>query len=312
MATHQREDENVSKDPLLIYVHGAGNQSRRTAAELKAAYDTALFKGPGPSEAVVWWRVFWDRPGGPAKETALDKVIEDIAERPSGVPAKDAEKLLKAIRTARPPRRRQRPKGAGLEEAAGDLDALGAINGCYASADSLHGQDEMPEFIFRFLAGQASRDVVSYLYDGWAPKMRQPLKDRLQALGKGQPIVILAHSLGTILAYDVVTDPAFASWDITVFVTAGSPLGIKNVVEKVRDWKGPGPMPAKVGRWHNFHDSRDKVGWFGETLAGKYPVPPPLTQKLSVQNDAPDHHELTGYLVDADLRKAVKAAVKKA
>jgi hypothetical protein len=168
----------------------------------------------------------------------------------------------------------------------------------------------MPDIIFRLLAGQASKDVIPYLYDGWAPKMRKPLEGRLRELGNGQPIVVLAHSLGTILAYDVVTETEFASWDIQLFVTAGSPLGIKNVVEKVRDRQGPGPMPVTVTGWQNFHDARDKVGWFGETLAGKYPVPPPLTQKLDVLNEAPNHHDLTGYLVDDDLRKAVRGAVK--
>ena len=301
----------MAKDPLLIYVHGAGNQNRQTAAELKAAYDLALFGKPGPSEAVPWWQVFWDRRGGAAKEAQLDQVIESLAATPSGIPGADAAALLEAIRVARPPRKPRRRKNQ--EEAVGEsntAEALDAIDGVYASAQSLQGQEEMPDIIFRILAGQASRDVVSYLYDGWAPRMREPLKQRLRELGKEQPLVVLAHSLGTILAYDVVTDPAFASWNITLFVTAGSPLGIKNVVEKVRDRKGPGPMPAKVTGWQNFHDSRDKVGWFGETLAGKYKVPPPLTQKLNVLNESPTHHDLTGYLVDADLRKVARAAVK--
>jgi hypothetical protein len=302
----------MAKDPLLIYVHGAGNQNRQTAAELKAAYDAALFGGPGPSEAVPWWQVFWDRRGGPAKEAELDKVIEALAETPSSVPGEDAARLLKAIRAARPPRRARRRRGADLEETVGETttaDALDAIDGCYASARSMRGNEEMPDIIFRLLAGQASRDVVPYLYDGWARDMRKPLRARLRQLGREQPILILAHSLGSIVAYDVVTDEAFAAWNIQLFVTAGSPLGIKNVVDKVRDRNGPGAMPKTIAGWRNFHDARDKVGWFGETLAGKYKVPPPLTEKLNVINEAPNHHDLTGYLVDADLRKAVRAAL---
>jgi hypothetical protein len=301
----------MATDPLLIYVHGAGNQNRQTAAELKAAYDLALFEGPGPSEAVTWWQVFWDRPGGPGKEAQLDKVIEALAAEPSGVPGEDAATLLEAIRIARPPRKQRRRRNQ--EEAIGEsatADALGAIDGCYASAQSLQGAEEMPDIIFRLLAGQASKDVVSYLYYGWARRMREPLRKRLRELGKDQRIIVLAHSLGTILAYDVVTDSEFLPWNIQLFVTAGSPLGIKNVVQKVRDREGPGPLPAKVTGWQNFHDARDKVGWFGETLAGKYLVPPPLTQKLDVLNEAPNHHDLTGYLVDADLRKVVRTAVK--
>lgn len=298
----------MSKDPLLVYVHGAGDQSRQTASQLKQAYDHALFEAVGPSDAVTWWQVFWDRPDGAAKEMALDAVIERLASHPT-TPEADAAELLEAIRTARPPI----PRSGSQDEAVHEdttAEALEAIGGNYASARSLAGPEEMPEVIFRLLAGQASKDVVSYLYDGWAGRMREPLKARLRELGKDRPLVVLAHSLGTILAYDVITDPQFAPWDLRLFVTVGSPLGIKNVVAKVRDWQGPGPLPAKTTAWHNFHDSRDMVGWFGETLAGKYLPAPPLTQKLTVRNEAPNHHDLTGYLVDPDLRKAVRTAVR--
>ncbi len=300
----------MADKPLLIYVHGAGNQSRHTAAELKEAYDGALFGGPGPSEAVPWWQVFWERPDGPAMEAQLDSVIGALAETPSDVPGVDAATLLTAIRAARPP---IREAADGLEEAVGESEtgeALDAIDGCYASARSLQGPDEMPDPIFKFLAGQASRDVVSYLYDGWKRRMREPLKKRLRELGKDQPLVLLVHSLGSIVAYDVVTDSEFLPYNIQLLVTAGTPLGIKNVRDKVRDGEGPGALPVTVTGWQNFHDSRDKVGWFGETLLGKYPAPPPLTQKLNVINEQPDHHELTGYLADLDLRAVVRAALK--
>lgn len=298
----------MSKDALLLYVHGAGDQSRQTAAALKQAYDHALFEGLGPSEAVTWWQVFWDRPGGAAKETALDAVIERLASHPT-TPEADAAELLEAIRTARPPIPRPRSDDEAVQ---GDTtaEALEAIGGNYDSARSLAGPTEMPEVIFRLLAGHASKDVVSYLYDGWAGRMREPVKARLRELGRDRPLVVLAHSLGTILAYDVITDPQFAPWKLQVFVTAGSPLGIKNVVAKVRDWQGPGPLPETTTAWQNFYDGRDMVGWYGETLAGKYLPSPPLTQKLDVRNEAPNHHDLTGYLVDPDLRKVVRAAVK--
>lgn len=297
----------MSNDVLLVYVHGAGDQSRHSATALKQAYDAALFEKPGPSEAVTWWQVFWDRPDGAIKEAALDAVIERLAEQP-GEPADDAAELLEAIRRYRPP---IRPRGGHEEGVPDDRagDALDTIGGFYESARTLKGGEEMPDFIFRLLAGQASKDVVPYLYDGWAERMRKPLKDRLRELGKDRPLVVLAHSLGTILAYDVITDTAFKDWNLRVFVTAGSPLGIKNVVEKVRDRQGPGPLPAKATAWRNFYDGRDKVGWYGETLAGKYLPKPPLTQKLNVLNEAPNHHDLTGYLVDPDLRKALRAAV---
>lgn len=297
-------DENA----LLVYVHGAGNQSHQSADDLKRAYDKELFAGPGPSEAATWWQVFWDRPGGAIKEAALDAVIERLARHPTS-PEADAAELLEAIRTARPPLPRT---GAAQEEAMegdGPDAALGTIAGYYDAAREVAGPVEMPDLIFRLIAGRASKDVVPYLYDGWADRMRKPVKKKLRMLGKDRPLVVLAHSLGTILAYDVITDPEFATWNIRLFVTAGSPLGIENVVAKVRDRQGPGPLPSTASAWQNFYDPRDLVGKFGESLAGKYLAAPPLTEKLDVVNERDGHHDLVGYLADRDLRSVVQAAL---
>lgn len=298
----------MNDNVLLVYVHGAGDQSHQSAEDLKRAFDKALFGVPGPSEAATWWQVFWDRPGGAAKEAALDAVIERLARHPTS-PEADAAELLRAIRTARPPLPRT---GAAHEEAVGGGGsdaALGAIAGYYDAAREVAGPEEMPDIIFRLIAGQASKDVVPYLYDGWADRMREPVKKKLRMLGKDRPLVVLAHSLGSILAYDVITDPEFASWNLRLFVTAGSPLGIDNVVVKVRDRQGPGPLPPTATAWQNFYDPRDLVGKFGESLAGKYLAAPPLAEKLDVLNACDGHHDLVGYLADRDLRSVVQAAL---
>ena len=296
----------MTDSPILIYVHGAGDQGKRSSDDLKRGFDAALFGAPGPSIAPTWWQVFWDRPGAREAEMTLEATIERLARSPS-TPETDATELLRAIRTARPPLGAQ-PGAEGASEAT-TVEAVDAIQGFYDAASVVAGPDEMPDWIFRIIAGRASADVVPYLYDGWADRMRKPVKEKVRELGSERSITVLAHSLGSVLAYDVLADPQFKGWNLRLFVTAGSPLGIENVVAKVRDRKGPGPLPAKASAWHNFYDMRDLVGRFGESLQGKYLPEPRLVEKLTVMNERPGHHDLIGYLVDPDLRTTVRGAV---
>jgi hypothetical protein len=292
-------------DTILVYVHGSGPQGYKSGDDLKVQYDLALFEGPGPSVAPTWWQVFWCVKK-PAAEVALDALIEELASN-AAEPETAADELLAAIRAARPP---QPPVDAAAEstEVARTEEARSMIRDLYAAA-AAGPPTEMPEPIFKFLAGHAAKDVVPYLYDGWACRMREPVKAALRLLDKDRPLVLVVHSLGSILAYDVITDPEFKDRDLRLFLTAGTPLGIDNVVEKVRDWQGPGPLPELAVAWHNFHDPRDRVAKFGESLEGKYFKEPPLTEKLNVDNERDGHHDLVGYLVDPDLRVAARKAV---
>ena len=83
--------------------------------------------------------------------------------------------------------------------------------------------------------------------------------------------MVLAHSLGTIVAYDVLA--GLPTGTVPVLITAGSPLGLQNVQRRIGDHTGPpAKFPASVGRWHNFADPFDPVAFEG-TLADEF-VPP--------------------------------------
>jgi hypothetical protein len=64
-------------------------------------------------------------------------------------------------------------------------------------------------------------------------RMRQSLRERLQA--KGGPFIVIAHSQGTMIAYTVLLEPEFAEFDIPLFVTIGSPLGVDEVQDMLSD-----------------------------------------------------------------------------
>jgi hypothetical protein len=83
---------------------------------------------------------------------------------------------------------------------------------------------------------------------------------------KGNEVLLISHSMGSIIAYDVLI---MCSPDITIdtFVTIGSPLGIPVVLSKIasdqkasleKDFKARVPETI-TGNWFNFSDLEDNM-----------------------------------------------------
>ena len=180
------------------------------------------------------------------------------------------------------------------------------------SADAEDNQEGLqfglPDPVFRLAAGKAGVDVVRYLYQAnWTIPMRRRVYDALSTAP--DPLIVVAHSLGTIIAYDVLTDPVFEGREIRLFVTAGSPLGISNVMTRLRDGQGPGSIPGEIGSWSNFCDRLDPVAILGQTLGDKF-APYDFVHDVSgLDNPAPDNHDLLGYLGLAPVREAIHRAI---
>lgn len=86
---------------------------------------------------------------------------------------------------------------------------------------------------------------------------------------KDKEIMLIAHSMGSIIAYDVLRDLGQQSNnDIFVkhFITIGSPLGLPYVKDKITDQRQYDKRSNKVrtpsivtGDWKNYADKKDKV-----------------------------------------------------
>ena len=86
---------------------------------------------------------------------------------------------------------------------------------------------------------------------------------------KGNRIMLIAHSMGTIIAYDVLRDIGrnYPKFEIAHFVTIGSPLGLPHVKAKIieeRPYAGTKRnrlrTPTVVTKsWVNYADRRDPV-----------------------------------------------------
>jgi len=77
-------------------------------------------------------------------------------------------------------------------------------------------------------------------------------------------ILLIAHSMGSIIAYDVLTQ-ILPDVPIDTFVTLGSPLGMPTIVSKIasaqkgRKKKKLTTPENILNEWYNFFDPEDKV-----------------------------------------------------
>jgi hypothetical protein len=164
-----------------------------------------------------------------------------------------------------------------------------------------------PDPIFRFIVGRFASDVIDYLYGPYKEAMRAPVRQAL--LKNPTPKVIVAHSLGTIILYDVLSEAALAGLKVNLLVTVGCPLGIGNVQNRLRDRAGrPNPVPKSLTAWSNFADRFDPVA-LDATLRDEFEPPKNFAKDDEVNNPARNNHDLTGYLPIEIVRSTIVNAV---
>ncbi len=127
----------------------------------------------------------------------------------------------------------------------------------------------LPWFVKRPLMRVLLRDVHHYLFNtSHSPrpdatyKVRDEVRRRfVGGLGEvvGRPHVVVAHSLGSVIAYDCLKRVAGTS-DIDLLVTVGTPLGVSEVQHNLRpEWSKDDGFPGALPRWVNVVDRLDPV-----------------------------------------------------
>lgn len=117
--------------------------------------------------------------------------------------------------------------------------------------------------------------------------------------------VIIGHSLGSVVAYEALCE--HPEWPVSIFVTIGSPLGIRNLIFEELDPKpenGIGNWPAGVKQWVNIADSGDVVALVKE-LGARFG--PAVSDHLI--NNGAKAHNATRYLTTRELGNAVAAGL---
>ncbi|HIF9268194.1 TPA: hypothetical protein ACX6Q4_003917, partial [Photobacterium damselae] len=107
-------------------------------------------------------------------------------------------------------------------------------------------------------------DVYRYFHEpAFALEIEKPLIRLLQEY-RHHSITLISHSLGTVIAYNVLQKLAAqrTTQDITIdkWITLGSPLGLASVKAQLkRNLQGSLTVPENVSAWHNYSDKQDIV-----------------------------------------------------
>jgi hypothetical protein len=101
-------------------------------------------------------------------------------------------------------------------------------------------------------------DVTRYLFDSTLQEpMRDRLRDAMRQAKSYDETVLVSHSLGTVLAYDVLREHA-DTYNVSHFMTMGCPL--RKVVKAGARTGDVGKITEQtVAMWRNLYDTLDPV-----------------------------------------------------
>lgn len=153
--------------------------------------------------------------------------------------------------------------------------------------------------------------------------IRKRLADVLQKY-IDDDILIIGHSMGSIIAYDVLT---FTVPDIPIhtFITMGSPLGLPIIISKIASernirlpqFQKPKTPPGIMESWYNFSDLEDKVALIYD-LTDKFEansngimVKNNLVDNTYSYNDDRNPHKSFGYLRTPQFISVISQFLKK-
>lgn len=307
----------------IVYVHGINNKP--PASVLKCQWDTALFGTQlGDRSRMAYWvnREYYPRP---LNETCasgdLINIDDDEATTRAiialarGERGNEEQAIASEIAALSDDPVRQ----AFLVRVATKMLAESRVSEAHLSMSSVQAKLlPLPEFLRRLIAQKITRaflrDVNDFLFvKERRDAMEQSFVDRLAA--GGGPFVVIAHSQGSLIAYDVLRRLDRARFHVPLFVTIGSPLGMQEVQDMLRQWTGGAlPFPPCVDRWLNVADRLDPVA-FDVDLSNDFEgrienVPRPGELGIGINPDSPQHpHSGTGYLRTRYVREAVRETV---
>jgi len=152
--------------------------------------------------------------------------------------------------------------------------------------------------------------------DGARYQVRRELRDRLvndlrAAREVAEKIVIVSHSMGTMIAYDVLRNVVDCPQVDTLF-TLGSPLGITEVQDELRaaEVKDVDFPKARLLRWVNVFDPRDPICGADPRFANDYtPVDGKEVEDIEESNWGDWRHTITHYLAGVRFRAALAGSL---
>jgi hypothetical protein len=154
-----------------------------------------------------------------------------------------------------------------------------------------------------FSIKQFTHDVYVYLTDSMVSTAIDALV-RAEIKSEG-PVVVVAHSLGSIVAYNVLCK--FSSLHSVKLITIGSPLGIKGIRTRLET---PIKHPECLKKnWFNARDEKDYVALYPLTEQ-HFDIKPAVEDYSGVKNFVNNNHGMEGYLEDPTVAKRIYDSIK--
>jgi hypothetical protein len=298
----------VSK--IILGIHGLGNKPRRKV--LEAWWREAILEGlkaighPRPTLKLelVYWADF------------LHEEPLDLEERDKNHPLYIEDPYIPANRF----RKKERKK---LSEKLMDY-LRKQLSKVYLNKDLSVNYTAISDLIIRHYF----RDLDTYYCQscldkrGSARLAKDVMREQLTGVfekHKRKDVLLISHSMGTIIAYDVLSLPN-PHIRVDTWVTIGSPLGLPAVMIKILSEKGMDykkemkpPTPDSILRnWYNFTDVEDRVSldqrlgeYYKENIRQVRPIDVFVTNDYEYEGNA-NPHKSYGYLRTPELAEVIR------
>ncbi len=261
----------MARLPVLVCIHGLGNKPPRGVLSdwwlrsIREGFD--LFGVPAPRfdfDFVYWADLVHEVPLDPAALPGHPLSIEHPYAPYAGPPElRKPGRIRRAIRE--------------------EMDRI--IDRVAFTEKGITYMDRIGDLVIQALF----RDLEIYYYGTCIDRRRKVrpardvIREELAAVlrrHRRERVVLLAHSMGTIISYDVLSSPAYGV-AVDALVTAGSPLGLPPIITRLQQ-DGRGSLSARAAAgpvcrapegvrevWLNFADLHDQVA-FSYELARDY------------------------------------------
>ncbi|MBX7223966.1 MAG: hypothetical protein K1Y36_28885 [Blastocatellia bacterium] len=301
-------------EKLIIVIHGLSNKPAAAAhqADLHASIAEGLRLNCGlpnqaiPLELVYWANYLYKHPLHRDPAFSFDSLYdtEPYLEAASGALKKYQDGWTDRLR-------------ADVGSAVGSLlDRVKGSLGLDAAADFVIAR-KLKDLDFYYDAQRQLADRTQALRQA-----RLVLQDELQntlVAHKDKHLMLIAHSMGSIIAYDVLRNLGHPDQGVRIpyFVTIGSPLGLPPVKHHVVTERTYAPQlrtPSIVTQsWKNFADRRDPVAFdshlrddYGPNASGIQVADDLILNDYS-SNGKPNPHKIFGYLRAPEVSEHIAA-----
>jgi hypothetical protein len=282
----------------MVFVHGR-SQQHKDASSLKKEWIDALGVGLAKSGLIlpipdtqVRFPFYGDTLFDLTEGKSIDEAAKVIV-RGNETDAAEKQFILELLEEIR---RQNGVTEEQLAEVAGqDVVERGPLNWPWVRA-TLQALD-------RFVPHSSSPTIALFTHDVYVyltnSAVRQVIDDGIRtALTPGVETIVVAHSLGTVVAYNLLRrEGHLRNWTVPLLVTVGSPLAVTAIRRTLKSF-APTRTPECVAAWLNAMDSRDVVALY-PLDPQNFPIDPPnpaIENKTDVNNNTDNRHGIAGYL----------------